>query len=198
MGCITHKCKAWLDEFAGQCEAKRKGAARTLNRQRAKTMTETLLKFGLKDEIVFADQALGIGCAFRPDERAAIALEWQDGKWTCGQEVLIGTTTMRALMGDVADDARLVVIPVDRLDASNVAQARFCAVCGNQQAGDECFTIGQLHGNRFRIGFKILDAHAFDEGDAECICLSVKGGVEHTVFNHMGKRLARVHVAREG
>lgn len=98
-------------------------------------------------------------------------------------------------MSNVADDAGLVIVPVDRLDACNVSQARFCAIGGNQQASGKRLAICQFNSHGFGVGFKILDTHAFDEGDAELICLFVQCCVENTVFNHMCERLAWVHIA---
>ncbi len=161
-------------------------------------MAETPLKFGFENEIVFTNQPFGICRAFCPDERTAVAGKGENCERTGRQEMFIGATPMRTFMSDVADNARLVIIPVDRLDASDVTQARLCAVGCNQQACDERFAICQLDSDGFGIGFEILDTHAFDKGDAEFICLFVKCGVENTVFNHMRERLTGVNVACKG
>src|SRR5690606_31992042 len=102
--------------------------------QGAQTMTEALFQFGFEYEVVFANEALGIRGTLGPDERAAIALQRKDRKRSGREKMLIGPAAMRQFMRDIADDPGLAVIPVDRLDASQVAQAGARAICGDQQA----------------------------------------------------------------
>jgi len=132
----------------------------------AKLEAETLFELGLEDEIVLLDETFGVGGALGPDDGGAVAFQRQGRERSGRQEMLLGAAVMRALMRHCADDSGLAVLPVHRLDAGHVAQARTHAVGGDKQACLERTAIGEMHCDGGRARIEPFDRHALDQVDA--------------------------------
>ena len=160
---------------------------------------ETLFQFELEDEVVAGDQSVGVlACARSRRSTNGCPSQRQDGEGAGGQEMLLGAAVMRPFMRHGADDAGLAVFPVHRLDAGHVAQLRFDAVGGDQQA---CLSV--TPSARWTVTpappvSKPMHRDALDDVDAEFAGAPAQRAVEHLVGHHVCERLAGRHLAIEG
>ena len=136
MPCAASPASAKRGATKARASVRPSGQARGLpsTRDLAELQAEALLQFDLEDEVVAGDQPFGVRRALGPDDATSgCPLQRQDGEGAGRQEMLFGAAIVRALMRHGADDARLAVFPVHRLDAGHVAQLRADAVGGDQQ-----------------------------------------------------------------
>ena len=125
MPCAASPASAKRGATKARASVRPSGQARGLSSTRdlAELQSEALLEFGLEHELVAGHQPFGI-LAVRSvhtiEDR--LPVQRQDGERAGRQEMLLGAAIMRALVRDRADDARLAVFPVHRLDAGHVAQ----------------------------------------------------------------------------
>src|SRR6185503_18472549 len=101
-----------------------------LAEMQAEAALELVVEFGVRE----CDDPLGGGGLLGPDEGGAPAAERQDGEGAGGEEMLLGTALVIALMGDCGDDGGLAIGPAVDRNAGELAQARAGAVGGDQQA----------------------------------------------------------------
>ena len=184
-------------EAARHREAERKGAAPAGDRDVAEVQAEALLQLGMKAGVVEPHDALGLGGALGPHDRRAVARQRQDRERAGGEEMLLGAAVMRPLMRHRGGDGGLAVRPADRLDAGALADARAGAVGGDHEPGAHDGAGGEPRRHAARVGFEVGDRGRL-EGDARLPRLVDQRRQDVAVLHHVGERLARLHVAREG
>src|SRR5580700_1548129 len=105
------------------------------NRNIAEVQTEALLELGMKFAVGQRDDAVSVGAALGPHDRASSIAQRQDRERAAGQEMLLGASTMIALMGDGRDDGGLAVRPAMGRNTAAFAQPRPRAVGSNEKRG---------------------------------------------------------------
>src|SRR5262245_65863791 len=122
---VTDERDALRHEGARNREPEWKCPPRPLRFDLAEMQAEALFKLGMKAGVVERDDAFGFSRLLGPDDRRAvpggIALERQDRERTSGQEMLLGTPMVIALVPHGGCDARLPVWPAMRRDAGAIA-----------------------------------------------------------------------------
>ena len=115
-------------------QPERKRAARADRLDLAELQAEAPLELDVKFRIGQRDDALRLARLFGPHDRGAAALQRQDRERSRRQEMLFRPAVMIALMLDGGDDAGLLVVPAEALDAARLADRRARAVGGDEQA----------------------------------------------------------------
>ena len=95
------------DIAAGKMQLQRPRLARAVERDGAELAAEALFDLREKARIVERQDALRLACVLRPGDAGAVAGQRQDGERAGRQEVLHGAASVRALVADGRDDARL-------------------------------------------------------------------------------------------
>ncbi len=157
---------------------------------------EALLQLGMKFALAQPHDAFGLGGALGPHDRRAIVGQRQNGEGAGGQKMLLGAAVMRALMRHRGDDRRLAVGPADRRDAGALADAGARAVGGDQKPGLNRGAGSEPHGDARRIGIEVR--HRARQQAHALACRLLEQGRQHVaVLDHVGERLARLHLAGE-
>ena len=142
--------------------------------------------------------SLSASCgALGPDDRRRwLPVQRQDGERAGGQEMLLGAAIVRALMRDGADDARLAIVPVHRLDAGHVAQLRVDAVGGDQQPRLQRHPVGQMHGDAGAIAVEGLTATPSMMSMPSSARAAAQRAVEHPCWRPCGRTARRARPRR--
>ena len=134
MGRVADEGQPLADKSPRNLEAKRKGLGARGEANLAQFGREAELKLAREVFGFEREKRSGARAALVPDDARPAAGKRQDRERAGGQEMLLCTAFMIALMGDGGDDAGLVVIPADGRDARKRDELRPRAVGGDRKA----------------------------------------------------------------
>ena len=134
MGRVADERQPLADKSPRNLEAERKGLGARGEANLAQFGREAELKLAREVLGVEREKRAGVRAALVPDDARPAAGKRQDRERAGGQEMLLRTAFMIALVGDGGDDAGLVVIPADGRDARKRDELRARAVGGDRKA----------------------------------------------------------------
>ena len=158
---------------------------------------EALLQLGMERLVGQRHDARRLGRGFSPHDRGAAALERQDRKRTGGQKMLLGASFVIALVRDIDDDGGLAVIPAVGGDARRSANTRARAVGSDEEAGAKFRSVGECCRHAVAVARECGDGGGLQR-DANRPRFRRQGVDQQPVLDHVGERLARFDLAREG
>jgi len=163
------------------------------------------LELGVKFRVRQRDDARRLLRLFGPHDRRAvapggIARQRQDRERPGREKMLLGAPVMVALVRDGGDDGGLAVAPAVAGDARTLADRRARAVGGDHEPRGERIAVGQTHmgaiGGAVGRKLKIRDRRG-PQRDAFVLRLRRQRREQRPILDHVGERLARLHVAIE-
>src|SRR4029078_1131150 len=144
VGGVSDQRQPLADECARRKKAERKRTPRPADFNITELQAEALLKLNVKLAVGQRNNALCFAGSLGPDDRAAPARERQDRKRPRGQEMLLGTAIVRALMRNRRDDCGLVVVPSVCGDTGPLADQGVSTIGANQKARRDGVVAGKL------------------------------------------------------
>ena len=201
VGGIAHEREAIGDERARHRQAERMDAARADRGDLAETETEAPLELGVKFRIGQRDEARRLLRLLGPHDRrtvahGGIAGQRQDCKRPGGKKMLLGAPVMVALVGDGGDDGGLAVAPAVAGDPGALADRRMRAIGGDQKPRGERLAIGQAHIGVVARKREISDGRR-PQRHTFVLRLRRQRSEQRAILDHVGERLARLHIAIE-
>ena len=171
-------------------------AARARQRDVAEVQPEAPLELVVEQIIGQRRDPFGGLFVFGPHDRGAAARERQNRERSGRQEMLLGAAAVVALMRDGGGDGGLAVRPAEGRNAGKRAQVRARAVGRDQQPGRDHPVVAVDRNPLARDREARDGARAQDH--AGLARLGDQRRDQRPVLDHVGERLARLDLAREG
>jgi hypothetical protein len=194
---VTHEREAFGDKRAGDEEAERVSAASADRGDLAKMQLEAALQLGMKRAGRQRHNAIGFRCRLGPDDGGAAPRERQDGKRSCGEEMLFGAAAVIPLMADIGNNRGLSVLPAVCRDAGALADRRACPVGRGKQTRLKRDAVDKVDDDAIGLLFETADGGGA-KVDTQIPRLGFQCRGQQPVLDHMSERLARRDVAGEG
>ena len=185
------------DERASGEQPERKCAARPDHRDVAELQAKAFLQLGVEFIVGQRDDAFRLARGLGPHDGRAFSRERQDRERAGRKEMFLGAAVVLAFVRHRSDDRRLIVIPSMRGDAGLFADFRTRAVSADQKPRGNRLAIGECNVDRMVRVFETAD-RARAQFDAEFCRLLDQRIDQVPVLDHVGERLAFLHLTAEG